>query len=130
MTARECERSDVLIRGLSNKPLWIGGTDRFAIGADRRSCLGDTIARDTDDANALFCRMFVRAEIRRRNPQWRMRRLDRSRQHMACRQIEALSLVAGEMFVLEHLHHGFERFAREREALFLRHAESLGHVRR
>ena len=59
-----------------------------------------------------------------------MRILDRSRQDMTGRQIEVLAFEAGKMFVLEHLHHRFERFVRDAEALFLPYAEGFGHVRR
>jgi hypothetical protein len=45
-------------------------------------------------------------------------------------QIEVLTLEAGKMLVLEHLHDRLERFVRDSEALFLAHAEGFDHVRR
>src|SRR6185436_271611 len=124
------ECGDILIRHLADEVLRVSRAYRLAIGPDRRSGLGDTIARDPDDANALSCRMLVGAEVRRGNPEWRVRGLDRPRQHVARWEIEGPALVAGKMLTLEHLHHGLEGFVGELAARLFRHPEGFGHVRR
>src|ERR1700730_4881940 len=63
MAARQRERGHVLIRRLADELLRVSGAYRLPICPDGGSGLGDTIARDPDYSNALFCRIFVGAEI-------------------------------------------------------------------
>ena len=63
MAAGQRERRHVLVRRLADEPLRVSGAYRLAICPDRRSGFGDAVARDTDDADALFCRVFVGAQV-------------------------------------------------------------------
>ena len=55
--------------------------------------------------------MLPGLEVRGRDPDRRMRPLDRTRHDMARRQVEVLALVAGEQLVLEHRQDGVHRLA-------------------
>ena len=113
--AADREHADVVV---DETPDRRRGADRRAVRLDVRPDLGMRVAGDTEHADTRRTGALERLQVGGGEPQRRMRALDRPRHHLARRQVEMLALVAGEMLLLEHLHHRLQRLATHLAAVF------------
>ena len=112
--AADGEHADVVVDEAADRR---GGADRGTIRLDVRPDLGMRVSGDAEDTDAGGTGAFERFQVGSGEPQRRMRALDRPRHHLARRQVEMFALVAGEMLLLEHLHHRLERLATDLAAV-------------
>src|SRR3984885_12033461 len=108
MYASDCENPDVVV---DEAPDRRGVLDGRAIRRHVRRAPRVGVAGDAESADPRRSGTFEGLQVGSGEPQRWMRALDWPRNHLACRQIEMRALVAGEIFLLEHLHHGLQRLA-------------------